>query len=54
MKAALQHAFHSVDKEILQSSRQGAAQDGSTGLVLLRVGMALLLSNVMTVLMVTL
>lgn len=39
VSAALQRAFHSVDEDILHSSRQEQAQDGSTGLVLLRIGM---------------
>ena len=37
--AALQHAFRSIDEEILHKSRQEQAQDGSTGLILLRIGM---------------
>ena len=37
--AALHGAFHAVDKEILQKSKEEDGRDGSTGLVLLRIGM---------------
>ena len=36
--AALHGAFQAVDKEILQKSREEDGRDGSTGLVLLRIG----------------
>lgn len=39
--AALQRVFSSIDEEILHKSRREQAQDGSTGLVLLRIGIAL-------------
>lgn len=38
--AALQRVFDTIDEEILHKSRREQAQDGSTGLVLLRIGMA--------------
>ena len=48
MAAALHGAFCAVDQEILQKSKEEGGRDGSTGLVLLRVGIALLLAELLS------
>ena len=48
MTAALHGAFHAVDQEILDKRKEEGGRDGSTGLVLLRIGTVLMLCQVLS------